>query len=72
MDHYCYLCFLFPWESNKYTIKHHTQESQEVIPFPAGDHKGTMNRQEKNDKHETQITKMIKPIVGSRTNVTKL
>ena len=26
------------WESNKNTIKHHTQESQEFSPFPAGDH----------------------------------
>ena len=34
------------WESNEITIKHHTQESQEVIPFPAGDHKATANRQE--------------------------
>ena len=34
------------WESNKITIKHHTQESQEVSPFPAGDHKATGNRQE--------------------------
>ena len=33
-------------ESNKYTIKHHAQESQEVSPFPAGDHKATINRQE--------------------------
>ena len=34
------------WESNENTIKHHTQESQEVSPFPAGDHKATANRQE--------------------------
>ena len=34
------------WESDKQTRKHHTQESQEVSPFPAGDHKATMNRQE--------------------------
>ena len=33
------------WESNKNTIKHHTQESQEVSPFPAGDRKATTNRQ---------------------------
>ena len=26
--------------------KHHTQENQEVSPFPAGDHKAAMNRQE--------------------------
>ena len=41
-------------ESDKNTIKHHTQESQEVSPFPAGDHKAAMNRQESitNTKHK--------------------
>ena len=34
------------WESDKYTRKHHTQESQVVSPFPAGDHKAAMNRQD--------------------------
>ena len=34
------------WESDKNTRKHHIQESQEVSPFPAGDHKATMNRQD--------------------------
>ena len=29
------------------TIKYHTQESQEVSPFPAGDHKAALNRQER-------------------------
>ena len=33
-------------ESDKKTIKHHIQESQEVSPFPAGDHKAAMNRHE--------------------------
>ena len=35
-------------KSNKITIhvKHHTQESQEVSPFPAGNNKATANRQE--------------------------
>ena len=31
------------WESNKNTINI-TNKSQEVIPFPAGDHKAEMNR----------------------------
>ena len=31
------------WERDKNTRKHHTQE---VSPFPAGDHKAAMNRQE--------------------------
>ena len=34
------------WESDKNTRKHHIQESQEVSPFPAGDHKTAMNRQD--------------------------
>ena len=34
------------WESNEITINHHTQDSQGVSPFPAGDHKATANRQE--------------------------
>ena len=44
------------FESNKYTIKHHTQESQKVTLFPAGDHKGTMNRQKNmaNTNHKYQ------------------
>ena len=33
-------------ESDKNTIKHYTQESQLVTPFPEGDHKAAMNRQE--------------------------
>ena len=28
------------------TWKHHTQKSQEVSPFPAGNHKAARNRQE--------------------------
>ena len=36
------------------TRKNHIQESQEVSPFPAGDHKAAMNRQEsiKNTKQK--------------------
>ena len=46
------------WQKHK--KKHHIQESQEVSPFPARDHKAARNRQEcMTDKHETQITKMI-------------
>ena len=33
------------WERNKYTINI-TNRSQEDSPFPAGDHKATMNRRE--------------------------
>ena len=42
------------WESDKNTIKHHIQESQEVGPFQAGNRKATMNRQERmtNTKHK--------------------
>ena len=31
-------------ESDKNTIKHYTQESQVVSPFPAGDHKVAMDK----------------------------
>ena len=34
------------WEIDKNTIKHHIQESQEVSPFPAGDHKAAMIRRQ--------------------------
>ena len=40
-------------ESDKNTMKHHTQESQDVSPFRAGDHKAERNRQGKLDKHLT-------------------
>ena len=33
------------WESDKNTGKYHTQESQEVCPFPVGDHKAARNKQ---------------------------
>ena len=38
------------WESDKNTRKHHIQQSQGVSPFPAGDHRAAMNRQ---NRHET-------------------
>ena len=42
-------------------MKHHIQKSKEVSPFPAGDPKTARNRQDSMaDKHETQITKMIR------------
>ena len=34
------------WESDKNIIKLHTQESQQVSPFPASDPKDTTNRHE--------------------------
>ena len=34
------------WKSDKNTRKHHIHESQEASPFPAGDHKAAMIRQE--------------------------
>ena len=33
------------WERDKNTRQHHTQESQEVSPFPAGIHKAAWNEQ---------------------------
>ena len=32
------------WKNDKNTITHHIQESQEVSPFPAGDHNAAINR----------------------------
>ena len=56
------------WESHKNTRKHHIQESQEVSPFPAGDHKAARNRQDRMTltkvKHETQIIKEASPWNG--------
>ena len=43
-------------ESDKNTRKYNIQESQEVSPFTAGDHKAARNSK---DKHETKITKRI-------------
>ena len=42
------------WESDKNTIKHHIRKSQEVSPFPAGDHMAAMKIQENliNMKHK--------------------
>ena len=33
------------WESDYNTRKHHTQESKEASPFPAGGHNAAMDRQ---------------------------
>ena len=40
-----YLTWNTIWESDRNTRKHNTQESQEVSPFPAGDHKKQVSRQ---------------------------
>ena len=34
------------WECDKNTKKYHTQENQDVSPFPAGDHKAARNRED--------------------------
>ena len=45
-------------ESDKNTRQHHTQESQEISSFPAGDHNAKRNSQgnstKKNTKHKKQ------------------
>ena len=52
------------WESNKNTINI-INKSQEVSPFPAGDHKAAMNRQEsmRNTRHKKRkwSTKEVPP-----------
>ena len=34
------------WESDTNSRKHHSRESQEISPFPAGDHKAIRNGQD--------------------------
>ena len=43
------------WESDNFTIRNHN-DSQEVSPFPAGDHKVSINRRSpKHSKNKTEI-----------------
>ena len=64
------------WESDKNTIKRHLQESQESSPFPAGDHKATMNRQEnivsKGAKNQELIQSSTTPDPGYQWESDKL
>ena len=44
----------YQWESDKLTVDT-TNESQEVSPFPAGDHKAHINRRaQRHNKHKTE------------------
>ena len=43
-----------PDQSDKNTRKHRIQESQEVSPSPAGDHKAARNRRNTNKKRDAQ------------------
>ena len=45
-DQVSHLSQVTTWENDKNTRKHCTQESQEVSPFPAGDHKTARKRQD--------------------------
>ena len=49
------------------TIKHNIQESQEASPFPAGNHKAAMNRQESmtNTKHNNKKDPQKKHRLGT-------
>ena len=55
-------------KGKKNARKHHTQESQEVSPFPAGDHKAAMNRQDSmtdmKHKYQKGSTKEAPPCNG--------
>ena len=44
-------------KTKTHTRKYHIQESQEVIPFPAGDHKAARIDKTVTDKYEAQSTK---------------
>ena len=44
----------YKWESDKLLVRHHN-ESQEVNPFPAGNHKAHINRRtQRHSKHKTE------------------
>ena len=45
----------YQWESDKLTVDT-TNESQEVSPFPAGDHKAHKQTRTKHSKHKTEQT----------------
>ena len=59
----------YQWESDKHTVDT-TNESQEVSPFPAGDHKAHINRRaQRHSKHKTEqnhkrSTKVVPPWNG--------
>ena len=47
------------WESDKLTVRHHI-ESQEVSPFPAGDHKAHINRRvQRHSKNKTELERAV-------------
>ena len=48
--------------SNQNTIKHDTQKRQDVSPFPAGDHKAKMNRQENRTNTKPQLQTSVRCI----------
>ena len=49
----------YKWESDKLTLDT-TNESQEVSPFPAGDHKAHINRRvQRHSKHKTEQKQKI-------------
>ena len=57
------------WKSDDNTGKHHIQKSQEVNPFPTGDHKEQTTQ---HDRHETQITKKIHKISNTLERSVKM
>ena len=42
----------YQWESDNFTQFDITNESQEVSPFPAGDHKASINRRARKRKNK--------------------
>ena len=58
----------YQWESDKLTVDT-TNESQEVSPFPAGDHKAQINRRaQRHSKHKTEHGKVTKTILNITSN----
>ena len=50
------------WESDKNSRKHHIQESQEVSPFPAGDHKVKETGRQAQNTNSKKIHKRSTPL----------
>ena len=60
------------WESDKNTRKHHKQESQEVSPFPTGDHKAARNSHDSMAKTNTNNKKDQQKSFPLKRSVRKL
>ena len=49
------------WEGDKNIRKHHIQESEEVSPFSAGNHKSAMNRKDSMTDKKHKLVSWYQP-----------